>query len=113
MKSVAYVGLVLGLAGSIAIAQETTLPLGPGPVENVPGQPETNIDYQAPHGDDTCGASAFQGTIGKAYGLVGTQFPIGTQVMQAGAPLPNVDDDPKRLNVALDDNANVSRLWCG
>jgi hypothetical protein len=85
MRYVCAVVCLWGLSGPALASDATALPLAPGPVVDVPGQPVTNIDFNGTRHKDTCGAEGFSHLTGQAYGRVGTQLPIGTQVQQQDA----------------------------
>ncbi|MCV6586311.1 MAG: hypothetical protein OIF47_12305 [Marinibacterium sp.] len=109
-------GAALVLSASAVWADTQALPLGPGPVVDVPGQPVTDIGSTALGAaaqKDPCGADQYLHLLGAPYGQVGTQLPIGVQVQQQGAPFVNAEKDPKRLNVELNDDEAISRIWCG
>jgi len=97
---------------AVAMAEEG-LSFGPGPVEDVPGQAETDIDYHAPgQHKDTCGASQYQDLVGKAVGLA-ARLPIGAQYLYPSDHMSSTTGDPSRLNVRVDSDQMITRIWCG
>ena len=73
------------------------------------GLPETEAAAQA----DTCGAARFAYLVGQPKSAVDrTTFPAGTRVILPGTAV-TMDYREERLNVLIDGNAAVERVYCG
>jgi hypothetical protein len=73
------------------------------------GLPEAEPVAQA----DTCGAARFASLVGQAKSVVdGMTFPAGTRVILPGTAV-TMDFREERLNVLIDGNAAVERVYCG
>lgn len=67
----------------------------------------------AAEAEDTCGASAFAYLVGSPRGILDTvDFPDGTRILPPDS-MATMDFKPDRLNVAIDGNAEVERVYCG
>lgn len=70
-------------------------------------------ETQAEAAEDTCGASAFAYLVGSPRGILDTvDFPDGTRILLPDS-MATTDFRPERLNVAIDGNAEVERVYCG
>ena len=73
------------------------------------GLPEAEPVAQA----DTCGAARFASLVGQPMQVVDrTTFPAGTRVILPGTAV-TMDFREERLNVLIDGNASVERVYCG
>jgi hypothetical protein len=62
---------------------------------------------------DTCGAARFAALVGQPKSVVDrTTFPDGTRVILPGMAV-TMDYREERLNVLIDGNAAVERVYCG
>ena len=62
---------------------------------------------------DTCGAARFAGLVGQPMQVVDrTTFPTGTRIILPGTAV-TMDFREERLNVLIDGNAAVERVYCG
>lgn len=62
---------------------------------------------------DACGAARFAYLVGQQKPVVDrTTFPEGTRVILPGQPV-TMDFRAERLNVLIDGNAAVERVYCG
>ncbi len=69
-------------------------------------------DEPAP-GDDACGASAYQDLVGQdARLLAAMTFPAPMRVIRPGEAV-TMDFAPNRLNVEVDEQERISRVYCG
>jgi len=105
-----------------------SLPLGPGPAIDVPGQPETDLDFSGTGMDgpaedesdeedkakvpDMCGADERQDLLGQPLDLHRADMPEGSRFIEPGSIITQ-DYRPQRLNVNVDDKGSISRIWCG
>lgn len=63
-------------------------------------------------GPDACGASGFKGLVGQRGSvLIGIALPEGTRVLRPGMPM-TTDFRPDRLNIELDRNDRIARVFC-
>lgn len=62
--------------------------------------------------DDSCGAGALQALVGRPAAEVQENLPEGARIIPPGSAVTQ-DHRPDRLNVDLDENGVISRLWCG
>ena len=61
----------------------------------------------------SCGADGMQDLVGKeASALAAMTFPAGTRIIRPGMPITR-DLRPDRLNIDLDDQGRITRVWCG
>jgi diaminopimelate epimerase len=73
------------------------------------GLPETEPVAET----DACGAARFAGLVGQPKAVVDrTTFPSGTRVILPGTAV-TMDFRAERLNVLIDGNASVERVYCG
>ena len=73
------------------------------------GLPETEPVAQA----DTCGAARYAALVGQPKSVVDrTTVPAGTRVILPGTAV-TMDYREERLNVLIDGNAAVERVYCG
>jgi hypothetical protein len=73
------------------------------------GLPEAEPVAQA----DTCGAARFAALVGQPMQVVDrTTFPAGTRVILPDTAV-TMDFREERLNVLIDGNASVERVYCG
>ena len=62
---------------------------------------------------DACGAARFAYLVGQPKSVADrTAFPQGTRVILPGSAV-TMDDREERLNVLIDGNADVERVYCG
>jgi hypothetical protein len=62
---------------------------------------------------DTCGATRFASLVGQPMAVVDrTTFPAGTRVILPGTAV-TMDFREERLNILIDGNAAVERVYCG
>lgn len=62
---------------------------------------------------DTCGAARYASLVGQPKAVVDrTTFPQGTRVILPGTAV-TMDFREERLNVLIDGNAVVERVYCG
>ena len=62
---------------------------------------------------DTCGAARFASLVGQPMQVVDrTTFPAGTRIILPGTAV-TMDYREERLNVLIDGNAAVERVYCG
>ena len=62
---------------------------------------------------DTCGAARFDYLVGQPQSaLAGVAFPDGTRIIPPDSAV-TLDFVAERLNVAVDGNAEVERVYCG
>ncbi|MCU0854831.1 MAG: I78 family peptidase inhibitor [Rhodobacteraceae bacterium] len=62
---------------------------------------------------DTCGAARYASLVGQPKAVVDrTTFPEGTRVILPGTAV-TMDFRAERLNVLIDGNAAVERVYCG
>jgi hypothetical protein len=62
---------------------------------------------------DNCGAARFASLVGQPKSVVdGMTFPSGTRVIHPGMAV-TMDYREERLNVLIDGNAAVERVYCG
>jgi len=60
-----------------------------------------------------CGAAGMQGLIGQSRGVLAAMtVPAGTRVITPGMAITR-DHRPARLNIDVDANGEITRLWCG
>jgi hypothetical protein len=63
--------------------------------------------------EDTCGAARYASLVGQPMAVVDrTTFPAGTRVILPGTAV-TMDFREERLNVLIDGNAAVERVYCG
>jgi hypothetical protein len=63
--------------------------------------------------EDTCGAARYGALVGQPKSVVdGTALPAGTRVILPGTAV-TMDFREERLNVLIDGNAVVERVYCG
>ncbi len=78
------------------------------------GAGETSVPAALPEGEaDTCGASEFAAAIGTAQ--ADHDFADPDRPLRIIPPMSAItmDHNPSRLNVDLDEDGKVLRLWCG
>ena len=78
------------------------------------GSGDTSVPAAAPEGKaDTCGASEFAAAIGTAH--ADHDFADPGRPLRIIPPMSAItmDHNPSRLNVDLDEDGKVLRLWCG
>ena len=78
------------------------------------GASETPTPASLPDGEaDTCGAAEFAATIGTPH--VDHDFAAPDRPLRIIPPMSAItmDHNPARLNVDLDEDGRVVRLWCG
>jgi hypothetical protein len=64
-------------------------------------------------GAGDCGAAGLQGLIGQSRNVLAAMtFPAGTRVITPGMAITR-DYRPARLNIDVDANGEITRLWCG
>jgi hypothetical protein len=67
----------------------------------------------APDMAETCGADALQHLVGEprsAFERTGVEVP--TRILPPGSAM-TMDHRPDRLNVDLDEDGRIARIWCG
>jgi hypothetical protein len=74
------------------------------------GLPETSAAVEE---TDTCGAARYAYLVGQPKSVVErTTFPDGTRIILPGTAV-TMDFRAERLNVLIDGNAAVERVYCG
>lgn len=100
-----HIGLLLALPVLLSACevQGTRLP----PVGLAPPEPAAEAV------SDACGASRFAALVGQPKSVVDrTTFPQGSRVILPGTAV-TMDYREERLNVLIDGNATVERVYCG
>ena len=62
--------------------------------------------------NNACPTDAFQDKVGQQVADIRGEFPDGTRFIPPGG-LITQELDPKRVNVDLDANGKITRVWCG
>lgn len=60
----------------------------------------------------SCGGEPLADLVGVPYAQAQPRIPEGARVIQPGTPVTQ-DLRPDRLNITMDSNAVVTRVWCG
>lgn len=77
------------------------------------GKPGPVAQEGAQGGDDPCGAAQFGHLVGTSGDEVNeSMFPQGSRVLRPGMVM-TMDYRGDRLNVVIDDNGKVDRVYCG
>ncbi len=63
-------------------------------------------------GPDTCGAAALQDRIGEGRTALTDPLPEGTRIIPPGTAVTQ-DYRPERLNIDVDAQGRITRIWCG
>jgi hypothetical protein len=62
---------------------------------------------------DACGAAGLQNLIGQSRDVLAAMtLPQGTRVIEPGMPITE-DYSETRLNIDLDAQGRIARVWCG
>jgi hypothetical protein len=60
-----------------------------------------------------CGADGMQDLVGQDKAVFAAMtLPTGTRIIEPGMAITE-DYSPSRLNIDLDDNGRITRVWCG
>jgi Peptidase inhibitor I78 family len=60
-----------------------------------------------------CGADGMQGLVGQNRDvLAAMSLPVGTRVIEPRMAITE-DYRPERLNLVVDENGQITRVWCG
>ena len=62
--------------------------------------------------NNACPTDAFQDKVGHPVADIRSEFPDGTRFIPPGG-LITQELNPKRVNVDLDANGTITRVWCG
>lgn len=62
--------------------------------------------------EDTCGAMGYKGLVGRPVAAVTLPDTLRTRVIKPGDAVTK-DYRPARMNIDLDDEGVIVRLWCG
>lgn len=84
-------------------------------VQEGPGLPPVGVAAEAGPAvaEDTCGAARFTYLVGQPQtALPGVDFPGGTRIIPPDTAVTQ-DFQAERLNVVIDGNAEVARVYCG
>lgn len=77
------------------------------------GKPGPAVQQDTEGGDDACGASEYAHLVGSAGDKVNaSMFPAGSRVLRPGMVM-TMDYRRERLNVVIDDDGKVDRVYCG
>lgn len=96
---------VLLLAGAALAACAPVPPPGP--------PPPTRPQRPPPEPHDACGAGRLQRFVGRPFRALRPHVDTSrTRVLRPGDAM-TMDYSPFRLNVLLDRNGRVDRIWCG
>jgi len=77
------------------------------------GQPGPVAQGGTPSADDPCGAARFGHLVGSSGDKVSeSMFPQGSRVLRPGMVM-TMDYRGDRLNVVIDDDGKVDRVYCG
>jgi hypothetical protein len=61
----------------------------------------------------SCGAAGMQDLVGQDRAVFAAMtLPMGTRIITPGMAITE-DYSPSRLNIDLDDNGRITRVWCG
>lgn len=75
--------------------------------------PPVGLAASAAAPSDTCGAAQYAGLIDRPRtSLAGMTLPAGTRVIGPGEAV-TTDFDPERLNIEIDGNTDIARIYCG
>ncbi len=62
---------------------------------------------------EACGAAGMQGLVGQGREVLAAMaLPAGTRVIEPGMAVTE-DYSVSRLNIDLDEDGRISRVWCG
>lgn len=77
------------------------------------GKPGLAVQQGTQGVDDACGASKFAHLVGTSGDKVNeSMFPAGSRVLRPGMVM-TMDYRGDRLNVVIDDDGKVDRVYCG
>lgn len=62
--------------------------------------------------DDSCGAAALADHLGAPAADLGTALPAGARLLPPGSMMTQ-DFRPDRVNLDLDAEGRITRIWCG